>query len=169
MPHRKAQDPEGERQPVPAPGPGSSFAERLNYLFDVLRPRDGDPAKTNRRTGEFSNSHVAETVSEYGDGTITAAYIIKLRSPDTEYNPSIRIVRLLARFFEVPASYFVEDAVTERMVNQFQLVQQLHDHGVKNLAMRAAGLSPASKEALLKMVDAARAMEGLPESPEALA
>lgn len=167
MPHRKAQDAEGERQPVPAPGPGSSFAERLNYLFDVLRPRDGDPAKANRLTREFSNTHVAETISCYGDGTLTAAYIGKLRGPAGD-NPSIRVARLLARFFEVPASYFVEDAVTERIVAQFQLVQQLHDQGVKNLAMRAAGLSPASKEALLKMVDAARAMEGLPESPEAL-
>ncbi|MFI5859265.1 hypothetical protein [Streptomyces parvulus] len=153
---------------MPAPGPGSSFAERLNYLFDVLRPRDGDPAKTNRLTGEFSNAYVAETISGYGDGTLTAAYIGKLRGPAGD-NPSIRVARLLARFFEVPASYFVEDAVTERIVNQFQLVQQLHDQGVKNLAMRAAGLSPASKEALLKMVDAARAMEGLPESPDALA
>ncbi|MGW0757071.1 hypothetical protein ACWD1Y_11385 [Streptomyces sp. NPDC002814] len=166
MPHPNAQGTEGERQPVPAPGPGSSFAERLNYLFDVLRPRDGDAAKTNPRTGEFSNTHVAQTVSSYGDGTITAAYIGKLRGPAGE-NPTIRIARLLARFFEVPASYFVEDAVTERIVGQFQLVQQLHDQGVKNLAMRAAGLSPASKEALLKMVEAARAMEGLPDSPDA--
>ncbi|MFD9248349.1 hypothetical protein [Streptomyces bottropensis] len=167
MPHRNAQAAEGERQPVPAPGPGSSFADRLNYLFDVLRPRDGDPAKKNTRTGEFSNTYVAETVSGYGDGTITAAYIGKLRGPAGE-NPTIRIVRLLARFFQVPASYFVEDDVTERIVAQFQVVQQLHEHGVKNLALRAAGLSPASKEALLKMVDAARMMEGLPETPEAL-
>lgn len=166
MSHRKDPDVEDARHPVPAPGPGSSFAARLNYLFDVLRPRDGDLAKTNRLTGEFSNAHVAETVSGYDDGTLTAAYIGKLRGPAGD-NPSIRVARLLARFFEVPASYFVEDDVTERIVAQFQLVQQLHDQGVRNLAMRAAGLSPASKEALLKMVDAARAMEGLPESPEA--
>ncbi|MEU5181184.1 hypothetical protein AB0G49_14140 [Streptomyces longwoodensis] len=165
MPHRNAQGPESERQPVPAPGPGSAFADRLNYLFDVLRPRDGDPAKTNSRTGEFSNAHVAETVSTYGDGSVSAAYIGKLRGPAGE-NPTIRIVRLLARFFDVPASYFVEDDATARIVEQFQLVQHLHEQGVKNLAMRAAGLSPASKAALLKMVEAARAMEGLPDTPD---
>ncbi|MFC8537946.1 XRE family transcriptional regulator [Streptomyces sp. NPDC057249] len=137
-------------------------------MFDVLRPGNGDPAKTNRATGEFSNAHVAETVSGYGDGTLTAAYIGKLRAGEGD-NPSIRVARLLARFFQVPAGYFVEDDVTESIVSQFQLVRQLHEQGVKNLAMRAAGLSPASKEALLKMVDAARALEGLPESPEALA
>ncbi|MET9528151.1 hypothetical protein [Streptomyces coeruleorubidus] len=183
MPHRNAQVTEGERQPVPVPGPDSSFAERLNYLFDTLRPRDGDPSKVNARTGEFSNAYVAETVSGYGDGTITAAYIRKLRGPvatDNDAddpgedrdkkrgNPSIRIARLLARFFNVPAGYFVEDDVTARIVQQFTLVQQLHDQGVKNLAMRAADLSPASKEALLKMVDAARAMEGLTDSPDAV-
>lgn len=158
---------EASRSPVPAPGPGASFAERLNYLFDVLRPRDGDPAKVNARTSEFSNAYVAETVSNYGDGdgTLTAAYIGKLRGPAGE-NPTIRVVRLLARFFEVPAGFFVEDAVTERIVAQFSLVQELHDQGVRNLAMRAAGLSPASKEALLKMVEAARDMEGLPKVPE---
>ncbi|AWI32659.1 hypothetical protein [Streptomyces tirandamycinicus] len=165
MPYRKAQDAEKTRDLVPAPGPGSTFAERLNYLFDVLRPRDGDPAKTNPRTGEFLHTYVAETISSYGQGTLTAAYIGKLRGPAGE-NPTIRVVRLLARFFEVPAGYFVEDAVTERIVAQFSLVQQLHDQGVKNIAMRAAGLSPASQEALLKMVEAARAMEGLPSTPE---
>ncbi|MFC8640130.1 XRE family transcriptional regulator [[Kitasatospora] papulosa] len=139
-------------------------------MFDVLRPRDGDLTKTNRATGEFSNAFVAETISGYGDesGSLTAAYIGKLRGPAGD-NPSIRVVRLLARFFEVPAGYFVEDDVTERIVGQFQLVQHLHDQGVKNLAMRAAGLSPASKEALLKMIDAARALEGLPETPDTLA
>lgn len=167
MPHRNSQAAEGERPPVPTPGPGSTFAERLNYLFDVLRPRDGDPRKTNPRTGEFSNSYVAETVSSYGDGTLTSAYIGKLRGPAGE-NPTIRVVRLLARFFEVPAGYFVEDDVTERIVAQFSLVQQLHDQGVKNLAMRAAGLSQASKNALLQMVEAARAMEGLPSDPDTL-
>ncbi|GAA2267413.1 hypothetical protein GCM10010145_47380 [Streptomyces ruber] len=164
MPNRQPQDAE-HRPPVPAPGPGAGFDQRLNYLFDALRPRDGDRSKINTRTGEFSNAYVADTISGWGDGTITAAYIGKLRSPAGE-NPTIRIVRLLARFFEVPAGYFVEDEVTQSIVGQFQLVQQLRDQGVKQIAMRAAGLSPASKDALLKMVDAVRAAEGLPPATD---
>ncbi|MEU1221277.1 hypothetical protein [Streptomyces microflavus] len=165
MPHRRAQGPEGARTPVPAPAPGASFAERLNYLFDNLRPRDGDPTKTNARTGEFSNAYVAETISTYEQGTLTAAYIGKLRGPDGD-NPTIRVVRLLARFFEVPAGYFVEDDVTARIIQQFSFVQRLHDEGVQSIAMRSVGLSPASQEAVLKMVEAARALEGLPPDPK---
>lgn len=164
MPQGNSRD--GDRGSVPAPGPGSSFADRLNYLFDVLRPPPDDTEKTNPKTGEFSHSYVARTISAYGDGTLSGAYIGQLREKGD--NPSIRVARLLAKFFNVPAGFFVEDDGTVAIVEQFQLVLALKDKGVTKLAMRAAGLSPASKEALLKMTEAARQMEGLPSETETL-
>ncbi|WP_260614846.1 hypothetical protein [Streptomyces sp. WAC05292] len=156
------------------PGPGSSFADRLNYLFDVLRPpqpapdADQEPEqKANPKTGEFSHAYVAKTISEYGMGTLSEAYIGQLRKKD-EKNPSIRVARLFARFFGVPAAFFAEDDGTVAIVEQFQLVQALKEKGVQNLAMRAVGLSPASTDALLKMAEAARQMEGLPSEPQIL-
>ncbi|MGW2323187.1 hypothetical protein ACWC2Z_42180, partial [Streptomyces sp. NPDC001680] len=56
--------------PVPVPGPGASFADRLNYLFDRVRAPGAD---------EFSNAHVARTISSYGQESITGAYIGQLR------------------------------------------------------------------------------------------
>ncbi|WP_330335681.1 hypothetical protein OHS33_39270 (plasmid) [Streptomyces sp. NBC_00536] len=109
---------------------------------------------------------MARTISAYGDGTLSGAYIGQLREKGD--NPSIRVARLLAKFFNVPAGFFVEDDGTVAIVEQFQLVLALKDKGVTKLAMRAAGLSPASKEALLKMTEAARQMEGLPSETETL-
>ncbi|MFB8025912.1 MULTISPECIES: hypothetical protein [unclassified Streptomyces] len=162
MPNSRPQAPDAKREPVPTPGADATFADKLNYLFDRLRPRDGDPKKINPDTGEFQNAYVAKTVSTYGDGTLSATYVATLR--ERGENPSIRVARLLAKFFDVPAGYFVEDEVTERIVKQFSFVQRLSEQGVKNIAMRAADLSPASQEAVLQMVEVARNMEGLPST-----
>ncbi|MFF0754440.1 hypothetical protein [Streptomyces sp. NPDC004267] len=170
MPGRDHQARRGEREPVPAPGPGSSFAERLNYLFDNLRPSatDKDYKKKANPSGEFSNTYVAEIASTRGPATITAAYIGKLRNPAEPGNPSRNVMTTLARFFEVKPAYFLDDDVTQSIVSQFQFVKKLQEQQVENIALRAAGLSPASKDALLKMIEAARLMEGLPAEPSEL-
>ncbi|MER5889529.1 hypothetical protein ABT160_37375 [Streptomyces sp. NPDC001941] len=166
MPHRNADGAEDAATPVPAPGPGATFADKLNYLFDNLRPpRDGDPDRTNSRTGEFSHAYVAKTISGYGEGSLTSAYIYKLRKDEVS-NPTVRVVQLLARFFGVPSSYFVDDATTERFSRQFAFVHQLNEAGVRNIAMRSVGLSEQSQAAVLRLVEAARELEGLPPAPD---
>ena len=42
----------------------------------------------------------------------------------------------------------------------------LRDQGVRNLAVRAAGLSTGSLQAILGMVEQARRLEGLPDDPD---
>ncbi|MGW7089988.1 hypothetical protein ACWGH2_41765 [Streptomyces sp. NPDC054871] len=149
------------------PGPDSTFAERLNYLFDRFRPPAGDKEATNPKTGEYRHSYVAKKIIETGKGSLTSTYITQLRDAERP-NPSIAIARLFAQFFSVPASFLVEDEDTEKILKQFALVESLRESGVKKVAMRMQGLSPASTDALLKMVDLAREAEGLPTEPELL-
>ncbi|MFJ4342667.1 hypothetical protein [Streptomyces sp. NPDC088915] len=154
---------------MPAPGADASFADRLNYLFDKLRPsrKDEDYSRKANKHGEFSNTYVAEAASALGPVEITAAYIGQLRNDETK-NPSGKVIQTLANFFEVKPGYFLDDEVTRRIVGQFDLVKTLDELGVKNIALRVAGLSPMSQEALLKMIQAARQMEGLPAEPDEL-
>ncbi|MEU6632933.1 helix-turn-helix transcriptional regulator [Streptomyces parvus] len=155
------------REPVPMPGPDSTFAERLNYLFDRFRPPAGDSEKSNPKTGEFRHSYVAKTILGYEKGSITPTYVTQLRQGERP-NPGIDTARLLARFFGVPAAFLVEEEDTAKIMAQFALVEALRERGVKKAAMRMQGLSPASTAQILGMIDLARTAEGLPPEPEPL-
>lgn len=141
--------------PVPVPGPGASFAERLNYLFDRVRPPGAD---------EYSNAHVARTISSYGEASITGAYIGQLRKGAK--GPTLKLVPLFARFFGVKAAFFVEDETTRRVTGQFELLRELSQAGVKQVALRAIGLSPQSLSEVMKKIEAVRELEGLPPAPD---
>ncbi|MGC5263951.1 hypothetical protein ACPXCO_23320 [Streptomyces cyaneofuscatus] len=141
--------------PVPVPGPGASFAQRLNYLFDRVRPPGAE---------EFSNAHVARTISSYGETSITGAYIGQLRKGAK--GPTLKLVPLFARFFGVKAAFFVEDETTRRVTDQFELLRELSQAGVKQVALRAIGLSPQSLNEVMKKIEAVREQEGLPPAPE---
>ncbi|MCX4681612.1 hypothetical protein OG413_41155 [Streptomyces sp. NBC_01433] len=141
--------------PVPVPGPGASFAERLNYLFDRVRPPGAE---------EFSNAHVARTISSYGDKSITGAYIGQLRRGVKQ--PTLKLIPLFAKFFGVKAAFFVEDETTRRVTGQFELLRELSQAGVKQVALRAIGLSPQSLNEVMKKIEAVREQEGLPPAPD---
>jgi hypothetical protein len=141
--------------PVPVPGPGASFADRLNYLFDRVRAPGAD---------EFSNAHVARTISSYGQESITGAYIGQLRKGSK--TPTVKLVPLFGRFFGVEAGFFVEDEVTRKVAEQFELLRKLSQAGVKQIALRAIGLSPHSLNEVMQKIDSVREKEGLPPSPE---
>lgn len=142
-------------RPVPIPGPGAPFADRLSYLFDRVRAPGAD---------EFSNAHVARTISGYGDESITGAYIGMLRKG--QRTPTVTLVPLFARFFGVEAGFFVEDEVTRKVTEQFELLHKLSQAGVKQVALRAIGLSPQSLLEVLRKIEAVREQEGLPATPD---
>lgn len=141
--------------PVPVPGPGASFADRLNYLFDRVRPPGAE---------EFSNAHVARTISSYGETSITRAYIGQLRRGAKL--PGYKLLPLFAKFFGVKPSFFVDDETTRRVTDQFELLRELSRAGVKQVALRAVGLSPRSLNEVMKKIEAVREQEGLPSAPD---
>ncbi|MBB5083945.1 helix-turn-helix domain-containing protein [Nonomuraea endophytica] len=127
-----------------------SFADKLNLLFETVRPRDAHR--------EYTNSEVAAATD------VSASYIGYLRKGVRD-NPSVETIQALARFFEVRPSYFVDEDVddehAEAVEARLRLVQALNDPGIKRLAMRAmeADLSPAALDAITAMIDQVRQLE----------
>ena len=130
----------------------SSLAWKLNRLFQTIHPAS---------RGEYSPEEVAKAITEAGEGSISPAYIYMLRKGQRD-NPTKRHLELLAQFFGVTPAYFFDDEAAERIEQQLDLLAAFRDGEVRRLAARASGLSPKSLQGILRMVDAAREIEGLP-------
>lgn len=134
---------------VPAPG---SLAWKLNRLFATVHPAG---------RSEYSAEEVARAINEAGEGSISPAYIYLLRKGQRD-NPTKRHLELLSAFFGVTPSYFFDDEAAARIEQQLDLLAAFRDGEVRRLAARASGLSPRSLSGILRMVDAAHEIEGLP-------
>lgn len=88
-----------------------NFADRLNLAFRTVTKPDG--------------SEYTQRELEVATG-ITPSYIGRLRSGKAD-NPSLKVIQALAKFFNVQASFFVDDpavdAKLERAIKTQQLVQ----------------------------------------------
>jgi transcriptional regulator with XRE-family HTH domain len=111
----------------------SSFADRLNYLFETVRP-DG-------RKTPYSDREVAK-----GTG-MTATYVGFLRSGERK-NPTYRLVQALADFFSVSPLFFFEDQAYQegrRHLAQLRARKELEDLAadprLAPIAVNARGLS----------------------------
>jgi transcriptional regulator with XRE-family HTH domain len=132
-----------------------TLADKLNYLFRTVRTKD---PKTNRRR-EFTNLEVAEATG------LSDTYIGYLRKGVRD-NPTRQHMQALAKHFGVPAAYLADDDLPPERVEdieaQLGLVHALADSGVREVALRAHGLSARGLDALRVMVDQVRALENLP-------
>ncbi|GAA1237497.1 hypothetical protein GCM10009665_29580 [Kitasatospora nipponensis] len=139
---------------------------RLNHLFDTC------PHPAGR---QLTNQEVADRTLEYAtqagepSAGVSASLIQKLRSGAKD-NPTASTLKALAKAFGVRASYFIDDdppstpepttpATTE------DLEQLVKDASVRNLALRADGLSQATLDTIALLIERARALEGLEEGP----
>lgn len=134
---------------------GRTFAERLNHLFETVRPAG---------KGSYTYEQVSAGVAEAGY-VISPAYVWQLRRGERT-NPTLYHIEGLAAFFGVPPSYFLDPAVEERVNNQLKLLASLRDAGVRNVALRAHGLSPKGLAALEAMIERLRDMEDLHDDDE---
>ncbi|MCP3804324.1 helix-turn-helix domain-containing protein [Allokutzneria sp. A3M-2-11 16] len=130
----------------------TSLAAKVDHLFRTIRPREG---------GEFSFEEVADAIRA-GGVTISATYLWQLRRGVRD-NPTKRHLEALSGFFGVPVGYFFDDEVAERIDAELALLSALRDSSVRQLALRASGLSPKSLDAISEMVNRVREIEGLPE------
>lgn len=130
-----------------------TLAAKVDHLFSTVRPREGD---------EYSFEEVAEGIRAKGGPTISATYLWQLRKGLRD-NPTKRHLEALAGFFGVPPAYFFDDAEAARINAELALLSALRDTPVRQIALRANGLSPKSLEAIADMVDRVRQLEGLPD------
>ncbi|MGW0569854.1 helix-turn-helix domain-containing protein [Streptomyces tauricus] len=130
-----------------------SLAAKVDRLFStVRRSPDGD---------EYTFEEVAAAIKERGGATISATYLWQLRKGLRD-NPTKRHLEALADFFDIPPAYFFDDAEAERIDAELVLLAALRDASVRQIALRARGLSERSLDAIKDMVDHVRELEGLP-------
>ncbi|MGA5423352.1 hypothetical protein [Streptomyces lavendulocolor] len=126
--------------------------QRLNELIATHYPDE------RKRPGY---ARLAKEICEVTGGAISGTYLWELAT-GKKRNVTLEQLDILATFFGVPPEYFLNDEVAERVTAQLALASALRDVRVRNLAMRAEGLSPASLDALLTMVNEARRIQQLP-------
>lgn len=129
-----------------------TFAERLDLLFAATHPAD---------RGEVSYQDVAEAMANAGGPSVTPTYLYMLRT-GRRSNPRAELIQALARFFKVPAGYFLDDDVAQEYGEQLKLLQAIRDSGTAGMALRAQGLSASSRAALAQIMDKLRIADGLP-------
>ena len=118
-----------------------SFAEQLDHLFRTVHPRGRRP---------FSFEVVAAAIARSGDEPISANYIWMLRKGLRD-NPSKHHIEALAGFFGVPPTYFFDEEIARRVDAQLALLVAMRDAGVETIGLRAAGLTPESRQAIAHM------------------
>lgn len=137
----------------------TTFAERLDLLFQAT----GSGGRS-----EVGYPEVADALALAGGPTVTPNYLYLLRT-GRRANPRLDLIRALARYFDVPTGYFMDDDLPERYTEQLQLLTALRDAGLAGIALKARGLSPESMTLLSALVDKLRAADGravrIPETP----
>ncbi|GAA4664856.1 hypothetical protein GCM10023347_16180 [Streptomyces chumphonensis] len=123
-----------------------TLAARLNRLFGTIRP-EGPRGRT------YTNDEVALSVKESNPHIrVGGAYLSALRT-GTKKNPSTELLAALARFFGVPASYFLDEATAVQTDAELALAQVAHNLGVRKLALRALELTPEGLAAVTRIVE----------------
>lgn len=140
--------------------PGSAekdadLAVKLNRLFEIMRKPNEPP---------LSNAAAADAITKATGVSISSAYIWQLRN-GIKTNPTVQHLRAIADFFGVPASYLIDRDTDQQIEAQLRLMQALRDGGVRDLAMRTAGLTPEAISSLAAMVDEVRKLHDLPPVP----
>jgi len=136
------------------PNPDGLIASRLEHLFGTVHPAD---------RGSFTPGDVAAAINaEAGEDIISGQYIWLLRTGRRD-NPTYKHLIAIARFFGVSPMYFFDESQTDRGAIPAEVAVALQDDAVRDLALRAAGLSEHSLKAISDMVDSARSLEARPD------
>lgn len=129
-----------------------TLAAKLDQLFKAARPR---------ASGEFTYDEVAAGINALGGETISPAYLHELRTGKKD-NPRKRHLDAIARFFDVPSSYLLEDGeAAARIHAELRLQAAMQDNEIQRIALRASNLSPATLHAVAQIIEQARQIEGL--------
>lgn len=128
-----------------------TFADKLTRLFEILHPAGGRP---------LSTRELAARVKEHG-GRISAGYISDLRT-GKKTNPTMEHIVGIAAAFGVPAGYFIDKEIAERVDAELDRLEELkRNTSLAGLAeqqvtinMRKARLSDEDRKGFEEMVAA---------------
>ncbi|KOU38735.1 hypothetical protein [Streptomyces sp. WM6378] len=128
--------------------------ERLQGLIATIYPDE------RKRPGY---AKLAEDIRATTGGSISGTYLWELAT-GKKRNVTLQQLAVLSEYFGVPPEYFLNDEVAKRVNDQLALAAALRDTRIRNIALRAEGLSAASLDALLAMVNAARQVQNLTDT-----
>src|SRR5579859_1469820 len=123
---------------LPSSSPTARFQARLDHLFQTCRAPDG---------GEFTYRQVATGIEQLVGYKTSPSYLQVLRT-GIRVNPSIKHLHGLCAFFGVPIEYFFDEDLARQFGAQLELAASLREPGVRELALRAMGLSAKALETL---------------------
>jgi transcriptional regulator with XRE-family HTH domain len=132
-----------------------TLAQRLEHLFRTVR-------ETGRR--EYSNEEVASAITRDQGVTISASYLWYLRTGQRD-NPTLKHLNALAKFFGVPTAYFFDEATAQQVEAELALLTAMKDARIRDVALRADGLSEQSLDTIRDVIARVRQLEGLPPQP----
>jgi transcriptional regulator with XRE-family HTH domain len=133
--------------PDDVPHPDRLLARRLDHLFRTIHPA--------ARKG-FTPAEVAVAINEAaGERVTSGTYLWQLRTGRRD-NPTYKVMAGLADFFGVSPTYFFDDSSVERGALPPEVVAALQDDSVRDIALRAAGLSEDSLRVIAETVSLAR-------------
>ena len=133
-----------------------TLAERVDWLFKHIRRPDG---------GEYTYQEVEAGTKELGY-SVTGAYVWKMRKGKAE-KPNWLIVRVLARFFKIPITFFYDEKLTEeklarilRTENKEVSAPQValrrrkipRDPDVEEITSRVSKLNKADRQTILQVI-----------------
>ena len=135
---------------IPPRPPGRDLAYKLNRLFATMH---------SRHRGEYTLQEVIDGIRQRGGPTLSMTYLSQLRN-GTRDNPTKQHLEALADFFGVNPAYFFDAAAADQIDAQLDLLAAMREAGVREIALRAAELSPEGQRALATIIAQVRQLQG---------
>ncbi|WP_020498873.1 hypothetical protein [Sciscionella marina] len=127
---------------------GPPFSVLLNLLFHLKRHPDGR---------EYTNQEVSDWCAAQGN-PLSRVGIYNLREGNSR-NPSLKNASILAQFFEVSISWFVEEDEARSIAAQLKVLAKIRDSRLQTVAGRADKLSPEGLLEAMEHVEQLRQQE----------
>src|SRR3984957_14969206 len=134
--------------PVEVLSMSTTFAARLNRLFDTVYP----PGRGAHTSAEVIAALKAEGI------TMSAPYLSQLRSGNRT-NPSTATMAALANFFRIKPAYFTDDEYYGKLDKELAWLDTMRDDGVRRIALGAAELSAEGRKDIVERVSELRRKE----------
>ncbi|MEU5425841.1 XRE family transcriptional regulator [Streptomyces olivoreticuli] len=157
------------------PAEQGTIAHKLAFLIRTVHPAGRGP---------YSYSELERLIKQQageGGATVSGSAIQAIATGKVS-NPGIQALKALARFFGVPAGYFIDDETEEdkerarkledrlrelrekldRAQAANELADVLEDAEARAIATRLGGLSAKTLQGIKLVVESARQVEGLP-------
>jgi transcriptional regulator with XRE-family HTH domain len=140
-----------------------SMAEKLNRLFATTYP----PGRGPYTLREVANLITEQEARKHDSGgpsapvTISFSYLSQLRTGAKD-NPSFRQLAALAELFEVPITYFTGTGPEVDQIDaELAVLAAMRDSRLRELALRAAQLTPAGLRTLAGVLDGLESVPGM--------